>query len=117
MAARRLILAVGAIVLIAGLFGLLMPVSVSDGNGGSIGCGNAVAADMSGAQSANDKTVANIPIVSQFVPHTDYVAQCDSALSTRRDWSIPVTVLGALVVVAGVVVNGRRADGKKALQI
>ncbi|MDT5324474.1 MAG: hypothetical protein QOF25_1626, partial [Mycobacterium sp.] len=39
MTARRLILLVGAVALNAGLIGLLVTVSVSDGNGNDHGCG------------------------------------------------------------------------------
>ena len=77
MNARRLILFVGAALLIAGVIALLVPVSVT-GDGQSIGCGNAVAADSSEAEAANDKTVANVPILNQIVPHTDYVADCQA---------------------------------------
>lgn len=74
MNVRRLIMLVGAVVLLAGVIGLLIPVSVPDGggsNGGSIGCGNAIASNLQAARSANDKTGANIPIVGQLVPHTN----------------------------------------------
>ena len=93
---------VGAVLLLAGVIGLLMPVSVPDGSdsdGGSIGCGNAIASNLQSARSANDKTGANIPIVGQLVPHTDYVAECQSSLSSRRSWSIPVAVVGLVVIV------------------
>jgi hypothetical protein len=93
---------VGAVLLLAGVIGLLIPVSVPDdggSNGGSIGCGNALASNLQSARSANDKTGANIPIVGQLVPHTDYVSECQSSLSSRRSWSIPVAVVGLFVVV------------------
>jgi hypothetical protein len=44
---RRLIIAAGAVLLLAGMIGLLVPVSVSDGNGGSVSCGNGIASDLS----------------------------------------------------------------------
>ena len=75
MNAQRLILLLGAVVLIAGVIALIVPVSIT-GDGQSIGCGNAVAADSSEADTANGKTVANVPILNQIVPHTDYVAEC-----------------------------------------
>lgn len=50
---RRLILLVGAVLLVAGVVGLLLPVSVTQEGGGSIGCGNAVASNL---QEAKDKT-------------------------------------------------------------
>ena len=51
---RRLILLVGAVVLIAGVIGLLMPVSVPGPDNASIGCGNGLAADQSAAQQADN---------------------------------------------------------------
>src|ERR1700753_2542539 len=89
----------GAVLLLVGVIGLLMPVSVPDGSSGSIGCGNALASNLQSARSANDKTGANIPIVGQLVPHTDYVSECQASLSSRRSWSIPVALLGFVVVV------------------
>lgn len=70
---RRLILGVGTLLLLAGIIGLLTPVSISDGNGHSIGCGNAVAEDLSAARNANNTSVAGVPVLNQIVPHTDYV--------------------------------------------
>ena len=107
MNARRLILLVGAVVLIAGVIALLVPVSVT-GDGQSIGCGNAVATDLSEAEAANGKTVANVPILNQIVPHTDYVAECQEAVSGRRSWSIPLAVVGALVLAGSLLVPRTR---------
>jgi hypothetical protein len=109
MTVRRLILGVAAVLLLAGVIGLLVPVSVSDGNGSSIGCGNAVVADLTGARNANDKSVANIPIVNQFVPHTDYVALCESSLGSRRAWTIPLTVVGLIGIAGALLVRRERA--------
>jgi len=108
---RRLILAVGAVVLVVGITGLLMPVSVSDAGGGSLGCGNAAISDLSSAREANDKSVASIPILNQIVPHTDFVAECQSALSGRRSWTIPVAVIGAIALVTAFFVRGSRSAG------
>jgi hypothetical protein len=105
MTVRRLILIVGGVLLLAGVIGLLTPVSISDGNGNSIGCGNAVATDLSAARSANDKSVANIPILSQVVPHTDYVAQCQSSVGSRRTWTIPLTAVGIIAVAGALLVR------------
>ena len=107
MNVRRLVLLVGAVVLIAGVIALLVPVSVT-GDGKSIGCGNAVATDLSEAEAANGKTVANVPILNQIVPHTDYVAECQEAVSGRRSWAIPLAVVGALVVAGSVLVPRTR---------
>lgn len=109
MPLRRLILLVGAAVLTAGVIALLVPVLVSGDDGRSIGCGNAVAADLSDARAANDKTLANVPILNQIVPHTDYVAECEKAVSSRRSWSIPLAVVGALAVAGSFLAPRSRA--------
>lgn len=115
MTLRRLILAIAAVLLIAGVMALLVPVSVSDGNGRSVGCGNAVAEDLSGARSANDSGVAGVPVLNQIVPHTDFVALCDSAVSSRRTWSIPLAVIGAVAAVGAVLVGPKSAGGVASL--
>jgi hypothetical protein len=96
---RRVVLAVGAIAVVAGVIALCVPVSVQDSNGQSIGCGTAIASDLTGARNANEKNLANLPIINQIVPHTDYVASCESALSHRRAWTLPLTAVGALVAI------------------
>jgi hypothetical protein len=108
---RRLVLVVGAVVLVVGIIGLLVPVSVSDANGGSLGCGNAAISNLSSAREANSKSVANIPILNQIVPHTDFVAACQSALSGRRSWTIPVIAIGAIAVIGAFFVRGGRPAG------
>jgi len=110
---RRLVLLVGAVVLIVGVIGLLMPVSITGPDSQSVGCGNGIAADTSGAQELNNSNPANLPIINQIVPHTDWVAQCQSAVSGRRSWSIPVAIIG-LVVLAGAFFVGGRAGSVRA---
>jgi hypothetical protein len=105
MTVRRLFLAVAAALLLAGVIGLLVPVSASDGNGGSLGCGNAVVADLTEARNANDKSVASIPVLNQIVPHTDYVARCESSLGSRRAWTIPLTVIGLIGIAGALLVR------------
>lgn len=114
MSTRRLILLVGAVVLVAGVIGLLLPVSTSHGDQGSVGCGTALVSNMSDAHAANDKNGGNIPILNQVLPHTDYVAQCESALSSRRAWSIPLAVIGAVLVAGALLVPGRRPASRPA---
>ena len=113
MSLRRLVLLVGAVLLIVGVVGLLMPVSVTGPDNQSVGCGNGIAADTSGAQGLDNSNPANLPIINQIVPHTEYVAMCNSAVSGRRSWSIPVAVIG-LVVVAGAFFVGGRAGSVRA---
>lgn len=108
MTAQRLAMVVGAILLVVGIAGLLVPVSVSGDDGKSVGCGNALVSDNSDAQAANNQGVANVPVLNQIVPHTDYVALCESAVGNRRSWTIPVAVVGALVAIGGAVLGGRR---------
>ncbi|MGD9619205.1 MAG: aminopeptidase [Mycolicibacterium sp.] len=107
MTLRRLVMIAGVVVLLAGAIALLMPVSVP-GPDANIGCGNALVADLSEAREADSRNLANLPIVNEIVPHTDYVAECESALSSRRAWSIPVAVVG-LVILAGSFFIGQRA--------
>jgi hypothetical protein len=106
MTVRRFVLVLGAVALVVGIIGLLVPVSVSDSNGGSLGCGNAAISDLSSARKANNNSVASIPILNQIVPHTDFVVECQSALSSRRSWTIPLTVVGAIAIVAALFVRG-----------
>ncbi len=106
-------MAVGAVLLLAGVIGLLVPVSVSDGSGGSVACGNGIASDLSAARNANDKNGANIPVLNQLVPHNDYVAQCESSLSGRRTWSIPLTLVGAVGIGGALLM--RRSEGAPAV--
>ncbi|MGV0791972.1 aminopeptidase [Mycolicibacterium sp. XJ1819] len=108
---RWLVLLVGAIVLIVGLGGLLMPVSVAGPDNQDIGCGNAIAADYSGAREVDNRNPVNLPILDEVIPHTDYAAQCESAVSSRRSWSIPVAIIGAVVVAASFFVPGRARAG------
>jgi len=111
-----LVLLVGAVLLVVGVIGLLVPVSISSSDGASIGCGNAVAADTSNAQAANDKNVvAEIPILNQVVPHRDYVSECKSSISSRRTWTIPLTIVGAVVVAASFMLRGSRKVGAETL--
>jgi hypothetical protein len=112
MTVRRLVLLVGAVLLVAGVIALLVPVSISSGDGQDIGCGNAVAADTSNAQAANDKNVvADIPIINQIVPHRDYVSECKSSISSRRTWTIPLAIVGAVVLASSFVIRGPRTVG------
>jgi hypothetical protein len=107
--ARRLIIAVGAVLLLAGVIGLLVPVSISDGNGGSVACGNAIAPDSSAATNANNKNGANIPVLNQIIPHTDFVAQCNSSVHGRQMWTIPLAVIGVIGIAGALLVRRSEA--------
>ncbi|GJO46544.1 hypothetical protein NJB1604_26780 [Mycobacterium marinum] len=112
MTVRRLIIAVPAVLLVAGAIGLLVPVTASKGDGGSVSCGSGLAADPSAAGNANDSNGANIPIPNQVIPHTDVVAQCQSAVSRRGMWAIPLAVIGAGGMAGAVL--ARRSEGAAA---
>ena len=107
MSVRRMILLGGAILLLAGVIGLLVPLSASSNDGKNIGCGSALFQNLDEARSANASSIAGVPILNQIVPHTDYVALCESELSGRRAWSIPVAVVGLLVAASTLVVRSR----------
>jgi hypothetical protein len=104
---RRLILLVGAVALVVGVIGLLVPVSVPGPDNGSIGCGSGLAQDSSAAQQADHNNPANLPILNQVIPHTNYTAQCQSAVSGRRAWTIPVALVGLVVIAGSFVARGR----------
>jgi hypothetical protein len=104
---RRLVVVAGVVVLLVGLIGLLMPVSIAGPDNQKIGCGNAVAADDSAARQADSSNPVNLPVLNELIPHTDYVAQCQTATSSRRTWSIPVAIVGLVLLAAGFVVGGR----------
>lgn len=108
MTGRRLVLVAGAILFVAGIVGLFMPVTISEG----IGCGNAVHSDVSAARAQDNQNVGNspivqqIPIANQVAPKSQFVSECNSALGTRRLWTIPLTALG--IVAAGATFLQRR---------
>ena len=112
MNSRRLILLVGAIVLIAGVIALLLPVSIPGPDGQSLGCGNGIAADTSAASQADNSNPVNLPIINEIVPHTDLVTQCQSAVSSRRTWAIPLAVVGLVVAAGSFFVGGRAPSAR-----
>ena len=84
-----------------------MPVSVPGPDNASIGCGNGLVQDQSAAREADSNNPVNLPILNEVIPHTDYVKQCQSAVSSRRAWAIPVAVIGLVVIGASFFVGGR----------
>jgi hypothetical protein len=99
---------VGAAVLVAGVVGLFLPISAFDGGTSTVGCGNAVAAAKPSANAANMSPIPGAPLVDPVAPRPDLVAACDSAISGRRHWAIPLVIVGAAGILAGVVVRGHR---------
>ncbi|MDQ2638019.1 MAG: aminopeptidase [Actinomycetota bacterium] len=109
---RRLVLLLGAVVLVVGVIGLLVPVSIAGPDNQKIGCGNAVAADYAPARNVDNRNPVNLPVLNELIPHTDYVAQCESAVSQRRTWAIPVAIIGLVILIGGFFV-GNRAGGAR----
>lgn len=101
MAVRRFVRPVGLAVSGAALIALAAPVSISDGDGGSIGCGTIFAADVSAALDANSASLSAVLVASQGVPHVNYVAGCQSSMSSRRAWSVALATLGLIAVAVG----------------
>ena len=107
MTSRRLALVAGAILFVAGVIGLFVPVTIS----GGIGCGNAVNSDLSAARAQDDHNIGNspivkqIPIANQVAPTSQSVADCNNALGNRRLWTIPLIVVS--VVIGGAVLARR----------
>jgi len=90
---RAFYIGITAFVLVAvGLLALNFPVFLDafDQYGFQIKCGTGYVTDLSQAASA--------------VGHDNYVDQCQSALLTRRLWTIPLVVVGSIVTVGVVAV-------------
>ncbi|MEZ0339427.1 aminopeptidase [Mycobacterium sp. pV006] len=111
MKLRQLILFAGVAALLVGVIALLVPVSVS-GPESKIGCGNGISADLSEARQVDNQNPANLPILNEIVPHQDYAVECESAVSSRRSWAIPVAVVGVVLVGASFFVG--RGSGRVA---
>ena len=116
MGVRRVILLVGAVLLLAGIIALLTPVRIS-GPSGNANCGMAISGgDLAEAQQ-KDNNAGNAaggvpvigPLVQSMAPQTQthYVADCNSAIDTRLAWSVPLAVVGALVTVGSFVIRDR----------
>jgi hypothetical protein len=84
---------VSAVVLATGLFALRFPVFLDDYDqwGWQINCGTGYASELTQAAAATGPT--------------DYVDECESALTMRRIWTIPLVVLGAIVLLTVVVAS------------
>jgi hypothetical protein len=113
--ARRLILLGGVILFVAGVIGLFVPVTISDG----IGCGSAVHSDLSAAREQDNRNIGNspvvqqIPVANQLAPKSEFVSSCNSALGNRRLWTIPLALVG--LAGAGWVLVQRRDNAGTAI--
>ncbi|NDJ88704.1 hypothetical protein [Mycolicibacter kumamotonensis] len=50
---------------------------------------------------ADANNVATVLIAGQAVPHTNYVARCQSSVSSRRAWAVALVAIGLLAAAAG----------------
>jgi hypothetical protein len=99
-------LLVGAAVLIAGVAGLLLPVSVWNGGNSTVGCGNAIAAEKPSPSTTNLGPVS-LDVPEQAISHPDYAAKCDEAISSRRRWAIPLAIVGTAGLLLGIFYRPR----------
>ena len=99
-------LLIGAAVLIAGVVGLFLPVSVWNGSS-TVGCGNAIVAEKPAPSTTNLGQIS-VDVPEQAVSHPDYEAQCDSAISSRRRWGIPLVIVGTAGLLLGILYRPRR---------
>jgi hypothetical protein len=111
MTPRRIVLLLGAVLVVIGVIGLLVPVSISADNGSTIGCGNGLSVDTSAASNADQSNPANLPIINQVVQGTDYVGACKSAVSSRRTWTIPLVVIGVLGIAGSFFIGAGSRGG------
>ena len=95
------ILFFGAALVGIGLLALNFPVFLDayDQWGWQIKCGTGYSADLIQAE-----------IARQASPHTNFVDQCQTALASRRAWSIPIAVVGWLILSGVAIALWRHAS-------
>lgn len=113
MTVRRIILFAGAVALIVGVAGLLTPVSVSPAYR-TVGCGTAVAADLTEARANDDGSAANVPVDGEVLADIDYTRLCQMELTDRRMWTIPLAVMGVLAIGGSFIGGGGRESNPPA---
>jgi hypothetical protein len=95
------ILFLGAALVGIGLLALNFPVFLGayDQWGWQVKCGTGYRADLMQAE-----------IARQASPHTNFVDQCQAALVWRRVWSIPIAVVGWLILSGVAIALWRHAS-------
>lgn len=104
MVIRRILLFAGVVALLVSLVGLLAPVSVSPGLD-TVGCGSALAPDLSAAKGRDDRTPANVPMGGKVVADINYTRLCQMEIEDRRIWTISLATAGALAVIMAVALT------------
>lgn len=94
----------GVVALIVGVAGLLAPVSVSP-ELVKVGCGSAIAPDLSAARANDDESAANFPVPGGVVVDTNFTRLCQLDLEDRRIWTTTLAAVGALAVVGALVLG------------
>ncbi|BBY94575.1 hypothetical protein MGALJ_42440 [Mycobacterium gallinarum] len=105
MIVRRIALFAGVVALIVATAGLLVPLSVSPEGESSVGCGSAIAPDLSAARANDDGSAANIPVPGGIVVDTKFTRLCQLDLEDRRIWTITLAAVGALAVIGALVLG------------
>jgi hypothetical protein len=107
MSIRWFIGGVGVLAIIAGLVFLLLPISLQDSTGETVGCGAAM-----GSFSNNDVAASAYALHQEerrltgnpYDPPAT-APNCGNAVAQRRMWAIPVAVVGLVVIVGAAVVR------------
>ena len=119
MTVRLTTLAIGLVAVLVGIVGLFSPVSVSPGLT-TVPCGTAVSPDLAAAREqapADTQTSPEeLPYDSEWVGDVDYAELCDNEIADRRAWTISLTAVGALTLVAAAAlfIRARRSDAANA---
>lgn len=106
MIVRRIVLFAGFVAVLVGVVGLLAPVSVSPEER-TIGCGSAVAPDLTAARAHDDGSAVNIPVPGGVLDDTNFTRLCQMNLDDRRIWTVTLTIVGAVAVAGALVVGAR----------
>ena len=96
---------ISAILLAGGLVALGFPVMLSDYDwyGVQIQCGNGYVSQLTQAQAEDQHLQTTGGPPANGHPVSNYVEQCNAAIAHRREWAIPLSALGAVMVIPGLV--------------
>jgi hypothetical protein len=96
-----LLAAAGVVFVVVGLFALNLPVHLADYDryGFQVNCGTGYFPNMT------QSTVAD-----QAGHGTSYVDRCNTAVTIRRVWTIPLAALGSLIIAGLIVALWKHAD-------
>ena len=109
---RWLVMIVGTVLFAGGLLALCFPVFLDsyDRWGVQVKCGNGYYTKLlqaTVAEQGQDQQSSPAGQSAAVRPASNYVDQCESALGHRRAWLIPVTTLGGLILIGGLVTWAR----------